>query len=71
MMLGDNSAFEVAKALDQDPDFGVRVVAIDALGWSKDPAAETELQSLLALVPANSRPAVQEALTRTQQLRKQ
>jgi len=70
IMLGDNSGFDVAKALDHDPDLAVRVVAIDALGWSKDPAAETELQSLLTQTPAASQPAVQEALLRTQQLRK-
>jgi len=71
MMFGDNSAFEMAKALDTDPDLAVRLVAIDTLGWSKDPAAETELQALLAQSPVNSVPAIQEALTRTRQLRKQ
>ena len=70
-MLKDNSGFEAAKALAKDPDLSVRVVAIDALGWSKDPAAEAELHSLLAQSPADSRPAVEEALARTRQLRKQ
>jgi HEAT repeat protein len=71
LIFGDNSGFETAKALAQDQDLGVRIIAVDALGWSKDPGAETELQSLLTEAPANIRPAVQEALTRTQQLRKQ
>ena len=59
-----------ASSLRQIGDPGA-VVAIDALGWSKDPAAEAELQSLLAQSPADSRPAVEEALARTRQLRKQ
>ena len=71
LMLGDVRGFEPAKALANDPSLVVRTIAIDALGWSKDPAAQVELRSLLAASPANSRPAIQEALTRTQQLRKQ
>lgn len=70
LMLGDNSGFEVAKALDHDPDLGTRLIAIDALGWSKDPDAETELQALLTQTPAVSRPATQAALMRARQLRK-
>jgi len=71
LMLKDNSGFEAAQILAKDANLGVRVVAIDALGWSKDPAAETELQSLLAQSPTDSRPALEAALSRTQQLRKQ
>jgi HEAT repeat protein len=70
LMLGDSAGFETAKALSNDENLTVRLLAIDALGWSKDPAAEVQLQSLLAEAPANSRTAVREALTRTQQLRK-
>jgi len=69
MMLGDGSAFEAARALDNDPDQTVRIVAIDALGWSKDPAAEAELQALLTQASQNSRPAIEGALMRTKQLR--
>ena len=71
LILGDSSGFETAKALDHDPDLAVRVVAIDGLGWSKDPSAESELQALLASGPGDSRPAAQAALLRTQKLRKQ
>jgi HEAT repeat protein len=70
-MLGDNSGFELAKTLAQDPDHNIRLIAIDALGWSKNPAAEAELQALLTQAPPDSRPLIQEALTRIQQSKKQ
>jgi HEAT repeat protein len=71
MMMGDNSPFEVVKALDNDPDLSVRLVAIDSLGWSKDPAAETELQDLLTRTSQDSRPAIEAAMARAKQLRNQ
>jgi HEAT repeat protein len=71
LKLGDSSGLETAKALSRDEDITVRLLAIDALGWSKDKAAGKELETLLTKVPDNSRIAVQEALTRHQQLRKQ
>jgi len=70
LMLGEASGLAEASALDKDPDATVRLIAIDALGWSKDPAAEAELKTLLTTVPADSQAAIQAALNRTQQLRK-
>jgi len=70
LMLGDSTGFEKAKSFSRDPDIAVRLIAIDALGWSKDPEAESDLNTLLTETPANSRMAVQESLLRTQQLRK-
>jgi HEAT repeat protein len=69
-MLGDSTGFEKAKELVQDPNLAVRILAIDTLGWSEDPSAESALQTLLTEAPADTRPAVQEALMRNQQLRK-
>ena len=71
LMLGDNSGFETAKTLANDADHNVQVIAIDALGWSKNTEAETELQALLSQAAPENRRMIQEALTRTQQLRKQ
>jgi len=70
-ILGDNSGFEIAKTLAQDSDLGVSIIAIDALGWSKDPGAEAELQTLLTQASENIRPAIQAALARQKQIRKQ
>lgn len=71
LKLGDSAGFEKAKAYALDEDLTVRLLAIDALGWSRDRQAGTMLADLLNQVPPNSRVAVQEAINRQEQLRKQ
>ncbi len=71
LKLGDSAGFEKAKAYALDDDMTVRLLAIDALGWSKDPEAGKVLADILDKVPANNRHAVQESQTRHERLRKQ
>lgn len=71
LKLGDASGFETAKVAVRDEDFAVRLLAIDALGWSRQPEAGTILSELAQNPPVNSLVAVKEALARHERLRKQ
>lgn len=71
LKLGDASGFETAKSAVRDEEFAVRLLAIDALGWSRQPEAGTLLAELAQDPPVNSRVAVKDAQARHERLRKQ